>query len=405
MRVCCSWPALGCLWLGACSSEPEPLANPFETVEELGEALFHDENLSQNRTQACATCHDPERGFVDARLDEQGLVSAVSLGDDGASLGDRNAPTAAYAAFSPVFHFGERERHNNQNQNRLYEGALGGLFLDGREADLEGQAGGPFLNPLEMGMPDAAAVVARLREDTRYQAAFDEFFGQGVLSREEEAFAAVTESLAAYERTPTFAPFDSRYDRFLRGEVVLTFKELSGKSLFFSQFSNCGVCHQLHGEGDPVNERVEPFTGFEYHNLGVPVNEAVRAKNGVTDLDVGLASNPAVTEPAAERGKFKTPTLRNVAITGPYMHNGVFRELRTVLEFYDHFNAPEERPDNPETGQPWAPPEIPETVATELLEVGDPMTDVQIESMLCFLRALTDARYEALLDDSVDCAD
>jgi cytochrome c peroxidase len=191
----------------------------------------------------------------------------------------------------------------------------------------------------------------------------------------------------------------------LRGEVVLTFKELSGKSLFFSQFSNCGVCHQLHGEGDPVNERVEPFTGFEYHNLGVPVNEAVRAKNGVTDLDVGLASNPAVTEPAAERGKFKTPTLRNVAITGPYMHNGVFRELRTVLEFYDHFNAPEERPDNPETGQPWAPPEIPETVATELLEVGDPMTDVQIESMLCFLRALTDARYEALLDDSVDCAD
>jgi cytochrome c peroxidase len=393
-------------WLAAlgCASEPPTEAPPFDTLEELGEALFHDTNLSANRTQACATCHDPERAFVDGRLDEEGRVSAVSLGDDGVSLGDRNAPTVGYAAFSPDFHVGERERHNKQQQNRLYEGALGGLFLDGRATDLEAQAGGPFLNALEMGMPDRAALVARLRETPDYASAFPAFFGDGVLEREEEAFGALTEALATYERTPQFASFDSRYDRFLRGEVALSFKELSGKALFFSQFSNCSLCHQLHSEGDPTREREEPFTGYEFHNLGVPVNEEVRAKNGVTTLDVGLGDNPGVSA-ASERGKFKTPTLRNVAVTGPYMHNGVFRELATVLEFYDHFQDPAERPNNPETGAPWAPPEIPETVATELLEVGDPMTDVQIEAMLCFLRALTDARYEALLDSSVDCAD
>lgn len=390
--------------LGACSSEPAEPIDSFEDVEALGEALFQDTNLSKNRTQACATCHDPEHGFVDAHLDEQGRVSPVSVGDDGMSLGDRNAPSAAYALFSPSFQYGRRERHNKQQQNRIYEGPLGGQFWDGREPDLEHQAGGPFLNPIEMAMPDRATVLARLRENPEYASALPRFYGEGVLEDEEAAFAAITQSIAAYERTEVFAPFDSRYDRSLRGEVTLSYKELSGKALFFSQFANCNICHQLYSEGDPVNEKQEPFSGFEYHNLGLPVNAEVRAKNGVTEPDRGLAGNPAVTD-AAERGKFKTPTLRNVAITGPYMHNGVFRDLRTVVAFYDHYNNPTERATNPETGEPWQPAEIPETVALDLLEVGDPMTDDQIESMICFLRALTDQRYEALLDDSVVCAD
>jgi hypothetical protein len=76
-----------------------------------------------------------------------------------------------------------------------------------------------------------------------------------------------------------------------------------------------------------------------------------------------------------------------------------------VLEFYDHFQDPEGRPLDPETGEAWAPPEVPETVATELLQTGDPMTDDQIDALLCFLRALTDARYESLLDSGVDCSD
>lgn len=374
----------------------------YDSVEELGAALFEEPNLSRNRTQSCSTCHDPERAFTDGRLNPDGVVAAVSLGDDGVSWGDRNAPTAAYAYLTPEFHVGTRERHNKQNNNRLYTGALGGQFWDGREPDLEGQAGGPPLNPLEMGMPDEAVVVERIQEDEEYARAFVQFFGEGVFDTDERAYAAMTESIAAYERTDVFAPFDSRYDRFVRGELELTFMELTGKSVFFSQFANCSICHQLYSEGDPINERVETFTGYEFHNIGIPVNEQVRQRNGVTEPDVGLQNHGDVTEPEA-RGKFKVPTLRNIAVTGPYMHNGVFRDLATVIEFYDHFNNPDVRTTNPETGEPWRSPEIPETV-TELLEVGDPLTDLEVQGLVCFLRTLTDQRYEHLIEpQGIDC--
>ncbi|MEM6989935.1 MAG: cytochrome c peroxidase [Myxococcota bacterium] len=377
----------------------------YRTEEELGEALFFDTNLSMERTQACATCHDPERAFTDGRLGDDGRVRAVSLGDDGVSLGDRNAPSAAYALLAPEFHYGTRARENKHNQNRLYEGALGGQFWDGRAPGLAAQAGGPPLNPLEMGMPDQTAVVERISEDEEYLSAFIELYGEDVFDTDEQAYGAMAGAVAAFERTEVFAPFDSRYDRSLTGELALSFKELTGKAVFFSQFGNCSICHQLYSEGDPINERREPFSGFEYHNIGVPVNEAVRQRNGVAGPDVGLLANP---ESAGddERGKFKVPTLRNVAVTGPYMHNGVFQDLRTVVEFYDRHNNEELRALNPETGEPWRDAEIPETVATELLDVGDPLTDLEIEGLVCFMRALTDQRYEALIEPgAIDCSD
>jgi cytochrome c peroxidase len=378
------------------------------SLAELGEELFHDPILSKNQTQACATCHDPERAFVDPRLDETGRIAAVSLGDDGVSLGDRNAPTAAYAAFTPEFQLdGTRRRFNKQNNHRTYEGPLGGMFLDGREPDLAGQAGGPPLNPLEMGMPDQLSVVTRLQEDPRYAAAFRAQFGADVFDDPAVAYRSMTEAIAAFERTDVFAPFDSKYDRWLRAEADFSFKEITGQSLFFSEFTNCGICHQLHSNGDPVNMRRETFSGYEYHNIGVPVNSDVRAANGVTTPDPGLASNPAVAsnDRAAARGKFKVPTLRNVAVTEPYMHNGIFRDLRTTVEFYMHFINPDDHPTNPETGERWRDPEVPETVATDLLRVGDPdLTDYEIESLVCFMRTLTDQRYEPLIEDKgIDC--
>ncbi len=380
----------------------EPVDSIYPSVEDLGAALFVDQNLSRNRAQSCSTCHDPERGFTDGRSNPEGLVAAVSLGDDGVSWGDRNAPTVAYAHLTPEFHVGTRSRPIRHNNNRLYEGALGGQFWDGREPDLEGQAGGPPLNSLEMGMPDEAAVVERIREDVEYERAFVQFFGEDVFDTDAHTYAAMTQSLAEYERTDVFSPFDSRYDRSLQGEP-LTFKELTGESIFFSQFASCNVCHQLYRDGDPINRTRETFSGYEFHNVGVPVNERVRQRNGITEPDVGLLNNGAASD--ADRGKFKVPTLRNVAVTGPYMHNGVFRELATVVEFYDHFNNADVRMLNPETGEPWRPPEIPETVS-DLLEVGDPLTDYEAEALVCFLRALTDQRYEHLIEPrGIDCSD
>lgn len=376
-------------------------AVPFEDEAALGEALFHDTSLSLNRTQSCATCHNPDHAYVDDRTADDGRVTPTSLGDDGISFGTRNAPTAAYAQFTPAFGFGTRSRHNKQNNNRLYEGYLGGLFHDGRVTDLAGQAAGPPLNAVEMGMPDPTMVVERILENDDYVTAFPRFFGRRVFDDDDTAYAAMTESIAAYESTPEFAPFDSRYDRSLRGDVQLTFLELTGKAVFFSEFANCAICHQLHGEGDPINETRETFSGYEFHNIGVPSNEEVRALTGITDIDPGLGGNPAVVDPG-ELGKFKTFTLRNVAITGPYMHNGVFRDLRTVVEFYDHY-VNDERPLNPETGEPWREPEVPETVATDLLRVGRPLTDLEVDGLVCFMRALTDRRYIPLLDDDSAC--
>mgnify|MGYP006284016821 CR=1 FL=1 len=359
----------------------EPPADPAASLEALGERLFFDVNLSANRTQSCASCHDPDFGLADPR-------GMASPGDDGVSLGDRNAPTASYAALTPPFHRNEEGEW------------IGGQFLDGRASTLEDQAGGPPLNPIEMGMPDEAAVVARLREDPAYRAAFPALFGEGVLEDVDAAYDAMTRAIAAFERTEMFAPFDSKYDRFLRGEVELTREEELGRILFFSpQFTNCAECHQV--SRSPIDPR-ETFTDYSYHNIGTPENHALREMNGVAPgtVDEGLADNPAVAGDPAARGKFRTPTLRNVAVTGPYMHNGVFEDLRTVVLFYNTYNTRRpERRINPETGEPFGPPRVPETVSIEELEQGPALDDHRVDALVAFMRTLTDARYEWLLEE------
>jgi len=351
------------------------------SLEALGEHLFFDVNLSANRTQSCATCHDPERGFADPR-------GMASIGDDGESLGDRNAPSVAYAAFTPQFH---------KNADDIW---VGGQFWDGRANRLEDQAGGPPLNPMEMGMADEAAVLARLLEDPVYTQAFPALFDGEVLSDPQTGYIAMTEAIAAFERTEIFAPFDSKYDRFLRGEVELTREEDLGRVLFFSeQFTNCNLCHQLSkSQLDPQ----ETFTNYEYHNIGVPENLALRELNGVKrgTVDVGLAAHPDMAKNPTLRGKFKTPTLRNVAVTGPYMHNGVFEDLRTVVLFYNQFNTTDvKRRTNPETDETFRMPAVPATLAFEELTHGPALDDQRVDAIVAFLKTLTDSRYEHLLKD------
>lgn len=357
---------------------------------ELGEKLYFDVNLSKNRTQSCATCHNPEHGFVDNRSTSVG--KAVSLGDDGKSLGDRNAPSAAYARFSPDFH---------QNKKGKY---VGGQFLDGREKDLAGQAGGPPLNPVEMGMPDKATVAKRLQENAGYLKAFKQLFGSGVFDQPQTAYAAMAESIGEFEKTDQFAPFDSKYDRYLKGEVELTEQESLGESLFFSnQFTNCNRCHQL--KAFPGSDG-ETFSNYQYHNLGVPPNQAVRAANGKGKdfIDNGLLEHPEVKD-EKEAGKFKVPTLRNVAITGPYMHNGVFGDLKSVVLFYDKFNN-SERKLNPETGQPWDAPEVDRNLALQEEEFQAPaLKDAEVDALVAFMKTLTDQRYEPLLAQEKQYAD
>ena len=248
-----------------------------------------------------------------------------------------------------------------------------------------------------MGMKSKADVVGRLMENPDYVTAFKTLFGEEIFDDADKAYDAMTRSIAAFERTDEFAPFDSRYDRYLRGQATFTDEEELGRMLFFSdQFTSCNQCHQLHSI--PGAER-ETFTSYEYHNVGVPVHVAVRRANGgEAAADLGLLANSAVTDPA-QAGKFKVPTLRNVAVTGPYMHNGIFSDLRTVVLFYNQYNskAPSAKI-NPETGQPWGRTEFENTISMEELTDGPALDDRRVDALVAFLKTLTDRRYEELLE-------
>jgi cytochrome c peroxidase len=347
----------------------------------LGQALFFDKNLSKNRTQSCSTCHNPDAAFTDDR--DNGVDKMASLGDDGKSLGDRQAPSVSYAMFSPEFHYDE--------QKKKY---IGGQFWDGRESTLANQAGGPPLNPVEMNMKDKAQVVERLKENPYYVDAFKKLYGHTIFNDIALAYTAMTKAIESFEQTKAFAPFDSKYDRYLKGEYDLTPLEDLGRSLFFSNNNtSCSTCHMLKGE----DKEGETFTNYEYHNIGTPINTTLRAKNGVKDLDKGLLANANVSDEAL-KGKYKVPTLRNVAVTAPYMHNGVFKDLKTVVEFYDKYNN-QERINNPETNQAWAEPEIKENISLKELKAKE-QSDRKVEALVAFMKLLTDKKYEHLLENN-----
>ena len=376
--------SLGALIMG-CAASALVAADPKvaeASLADLGRALFFDTNLSANRTQSCANCHDPERAFIDTR--DNGVGSAASLGADGRALGMRNAPSLSYAALVPPL---ARDAQGH---------AVGGLFHDGHARDLADQAGQPMLNPLEMQMPNAQAVVARVQENARYVADFARHFGATLFDDTPAAFGAIGAALAAFARTPYFIAFDSRYDRFLRGQLELSADEEQGRKLFFSSLTNCTACHLQ----DTSNTRPhDSFSNFRYFNIGLPANAALRARNGrgAQQIDRGLGDNPLVNDPR-EAGKFRVPTLRNVALTAPYMHNGVFKDLYTSIFFYNkHLVNNAANAVNPETGQPWGPPEVAANIDHDLLVQGQPLDDERIALIIAFLRTLTDRRLEPLL--------
>lgn len=244
-------------------------------------------------------------------------------------------------------------------------------------------------------MPSKGAVRERLLEKPGYITAFSRFYGADALTSDERAYKVLTDAIAKFEETAAISPFDSKYDRSLRGEYKMTTQEELGMTLFFSkQFTNCNLCHQLRPMPAAKDEL---FTNHQHFNIGVPANPELVAAKGASFVDAGLTDNPAVKD-AAQRGKFKTPTLRNIAVTGPYMHNGVFRDLETVIRFYNSYNSIADKSKiNPETGKPWGAPEVPDTLAMAELETGPALDDKRVAALVAFLNTLTDARYEHLV--------
>ena len=342
----------------------------------LGEVLFFDKSISFNKTQSCSTCHSPDTAFVDQRKNSANQM--VSEGDNPHLHGNRNANTALYAMFSPDFHF-----------DKKIKDYVGGQFWDGRAKDLAEQAGGPPVNPVEMGMPDKKAIVERLKADPTYYKPITDLYGESIWADTDKIYAIMEK--AEFDKQELFAPFSSKYDRALKGEAELTALEAEGKALFFDKTrTNCSNCHQ----SSEANSAKETFTNYRYYNIGVPSNQELIKHNKLAAdfVDNGLLDNPMVKGDEKQKGKFKVPTLRNIGVTAPYMHNGVFRDLKTVLLFKDSFNNPN-RKVNPETGKAWDKAEYAQTINPDVLK-AKPLTDEEINALEAFLKTLTDEAYE-----------
>lgn len=341
-------------------------ARDMTPMEELGRHLFFDENLSTPPGMSCASCHHPDAGFADPDTElpvSQGIVPT--------RFGNRSSPTAAYAAFSPVFYYDEDEE--------LY---IGGQFWDGRAATLADQAKGPFLNPLEMKNPNKKTVVRRVSKSD-YSTLFLDVYGPGAFDDAEAAYDMIAEAIAAFEMTDELNQFSSKYDFYLSGEVELTTQEAFGLELFDDPAKgNCAACHP--SEPGPGGEP-PLLTDFSYDNLGVARNpdnpfyyiSEEFNPDGINFIDYGLGGVLGLPE---EMGKVKVPTLRNIAVTPPYMHNGAHTTLHAVIDFYNTRDVP---------GSGWPPPEVPENVNTD--ELGDlGLTASEVDAIVAFLGTLTD---------------
>lgn len=292
---------------------PFPADNPITPAKvDLGRHLYYDVRLSSEGTIACASCHRPEMAFSDA-------PNQVSEGVNG-SRGQRNAPMIVNAGFRKV------------------------MFWDGRAGTLEEQAMGAFLNSTEMDADTLA--VANLLRSPEYLSKWTAAFGDTVVN-----MTRAMQAIATFERT--IVSTNSRYDRFARGEMnALTAQERQGLQLFFSSKTMCSSCH-----GGP------DFTDDLFHNVGLFHHY----------FDRGLYN---VTKDPLDEGKFKTPTLRNVALSPPYMATGDSEKglLTTLEQVVDHYNEGG-------TSFPNKDPRV--------KKLG--LTDPEKAALVAFMKALTDS--------------
>ena len=375
-------------------------------AQTLGKELFSDKNLSLNRNQACASCHSlkeatdatgqllPTPGFVDPS--NVNGSSVVSKGSIGRRFGRLNAPSVGYAGFSPAFHWDSVEG--------LY---VGGQFWNGRAGNLQAQAAMPLLNPAEMAMPDKWAVVTRLKENPRYRTLFEKIYGidlnlipaktqiavpsrvpPGVFA----AYDAATKAIAEFEQSPVFNRFTSKFDYYLAGVTDLTPIEKQGLELFNGK-ALCSACH-ISEPGIATDGTVAPplFTDFTYDNIGLPRNTTI-AGNPEPDPGLGGRADIQAKSPGGtEIGKHKVMSLRNIAITAPYGHNGVLTNLAQVVHFYNTRDVLGVVPSNTDAGfgiTGWAAPEFSETVNVD--ELGNlQLTPDEEAAVVEFLKTLTD---------------
>lgn len=284
-----------------------------KTKAALGKKLFSEKILSLDSSVSCASCHKPAYAFAD--------TTAFSTGING-KLTARNTPSVLNMKNRPYF------------------------FWDGRAVTLQEQSLMPIQNPDEMGLPIEEAV-KRLNESKEYKNLFQKIFKQQPNAKNLSA------AFAAYEQT--LETVDSKFDDWSNNIKKLSASEERGRQLFIGDKSKCFNCH-----------RMEDFTTDEFKNIGL--------YNAKDLKDAGLYN---ITQKETDKGKFKTPGLRNIAVTAPYMHNGMFKTLEEVVEYYNH----------------------PEKFVKDAINIDDDLkqplglTEKEKKDLVSFLKTLTDKKY------------
>ena len=391
-------------------------ALPFsEELAELGDEIFDDRNLSVRKNQACNSCHLAEWGFTgpDPAINAAGAVYEGSIPG---RFGDRKPPSSAYSTLSPVLEY-VRKAGGVFVGGNFWDGRATGELLGNAAAD---QAQGPFLNPMEQALPDAACVVYRVSV-APYATEYVNLWGNNILTiafpgntdelcglegstvplppadRAKVAveFANIAISIAVYEQSHNL--FSSKFDAARRGEYTLTAEEQRGFALFQGK-GKCARCH-VNGGQQPA------FTDHEYDNVGVPKNPQnpfYLTNPGYVDLGLGgfLATRPEWAALASSHtGAMRVPTLRNVDLRPyvgapkAYMHNGVFKSLEEVVHFYNTRDVlPQCAPGGPRAAWGvtcWPAPEVEQNV--NRTELGDlALTPSEEAAIVAFLRTLSD---------------
>ena len=356
-------------------------------LAELGRKLFFDTSLSASGKLACGTCHDPRHAYGPAP------GRAIAFGGRGMNQsGTRAVPSLRYLRGVPSFaldhHFADGDL-----------APIGGYTWDGRASSIRAQARLPLLAANEMANASPADVVARLRK-APYAADFRTLFGADIFGDVDCAFDAALGALDAFQATPAeFFPYSIRYDAFLRGELELSEREERGVALFKdANKGNCASCHLVVSRAG-----VPPaFTDYDFANVGVPRNREIAANADPNFYDLGLCGpdRADLRDRPEYCGLFRAPSLRNVAIRDAFFHNGVFHDLRKVLEFYvERDLAPEKyyarSADGSVRKYDDLPPAAPDNIDRDAplnRAPGSPpaLTGEEIDDLIAFLETLTD---------------
>ncbi|HVO12374.1 MAG TPA: cytochrome c peroxidase [Vicinamibacteria bacterium] len=340
-----------------------PADNP-QTPEKiaLGDKLFEDKRFSSTGQVACNTCHDPKKAFTDSPLrTSEGIKKAGK-----ALTGTRNAPTVVNAAY------------------------FDSMFWDGRSPSLEDQSQHPFVNPVEMGLKDHQPILKIVRSDPAYVKAFEQVFGK---KGDQVTMREVEQAIAAFERTKIAG--DSPFDRYYYGGQTdaLSAAQKRGLDLFVNK-GRCVSCHV-------IEQTQALFTDNRFHNVGVGINDVqkdvpelagafLQAKATLAEVDKKVLADKrtselgrfAVTRDFQGLGAFKTPTLRNVAVTPPYMHDGSKKTLRDVIVHYNNGGVTKE-------GDP-----VNDFLGSGIRPLN--LTEQEIDDLVSFMEALTSPQFASL---------